>query len=96
MKSNLGMPISLMANPVFGSGMEAELGLGGPAPLGSGMEAELGLGGPAPLGTGMEGELGLGGTAPLGTGMEGELGLGGPPKAKAAAKPKEAAPKAAI
>ena len=72
MKSNIGIPISLMVSPVLGSGMEGELGLGGPSPLGSGMEGELGLGGPAPLGSG----------------MEGELGLGGPPAAKAAAAPK--------
>ena len=49
MKSNYGMPISLTAEPL-GSGMEAELGLGGP-PSGAGsgvgdLAAELGLGGP--------------------------------------------------
>jgi len=47
MNSNYGMPISLMTGPTLGSGLEAELGLGGGAPLGSGLEAELGLGAPA-------------------------------------------------
>jgi len=36
MTSNYGMPISLMTDPVLGSGLEAELGLGGPPAGGAG------------------------------------------------------------